>query len=261
MRTITVAFLLLVTGLFMAGGSTVAQHATAFDIENGARAYENSCANCHGPDGDLVAGIDLGRGLFRRPLSDEELAGIILNGIPGTPMPPTPRMSEEQASRIVAYLRSTAASQNSVAANGDADSGRNIFEGKGTCTDCHRVNGYGSRVGPDLSRIGLFRRAAELEQSLLDPAAELQPANRFYSITFANGESITGRLLNHDTFTVQIFDADERLRSFVKADLQDHGFIDTPMPSFRDELNAQELADVISYLVSLRGVSPREVSP
>ena len=36
-----------------------AQHATAFDIEDGKRVFQTSCANCHGPDGNLIAGIDL----------------------------------------------------------------------------------------------------------------------------------------------------------------------------------------------------------
>jgi cytochrome c1 len=64
-------------------------------------------------------------------------------------------------------------------------------------------------------------------------------------------------LLNHDTFTVQLLDADEELRSFMKADLRAQAFIDTPMPSYRDELAAQEIADVVSYLVSLRGEAAR----
>jgi len=87
----------------VAGSSLSAQHATAFDIEDGGRAFRNTCANCHGPDGDQIAGIDLGRAQFRRPLSDQELAGIIRNGIPNRPMPAT-NMSDAQATKIVATL-------------------------------------------------------------------------------------------------------------------------------------------------------------
>ncbi|MDE0002246.1 MAG: c-type cytochrome [Rhodospirillaceae bacterium] len=244
----------LTLGCVLAAGTAGAQHATDYDIEDGARVYEQTCAYCHGPDGDLIPGMDLGRGLYRRPLTDAEIADIIINGIPDTAMPPTPRVNEQQAYRIVAYLRSLEASPDIAAANGDAGRGKLVFEGKGTCMDCHRVHGQGSRIGPDLSGIGLLRRAAQLEQSLLEPAAEVQPANRFYSVTPADGEPVTGRLLNHDTFTVQLFDTEERLRSFVKVDLLDHGFIDTPMPSFRDELSTQEIADVVAWLVSLRGI-------
>ncbi len=254
MRT-AVAALILVAGLLMAGRSLAAQHATAFDIEDGGRAFRNTCANCHGPDGDQIAGIDLGRGQFRRPLTDQELVGIIRNGIPNTPMPAT-NVSEAQAVKIVAYLRSVAAARRTASAAGDAGRGKTIFDGKGACATCHRVNGIGSRLGPDLTRVGQLRRTIELEQSLLDPGAEVLPANRFYKVTMRDGTTVTGRLLNHDTFTVQMLDAKEQLRSFVKADVREHGFAPTPMPSYQDRLNSQETADVVSYLVSLKGARP-----
>ena len=234
------------------GGHARAQHATAFDIEDGGRVYQGSCANCHGPDGNLIMGIDFGRGVYRRPYADAELAAVIVAGIPNTPMPPNPGMSEEQALRVVQYLRSMAEGRVTATA-GDARRGRTIFEGKGECRDCHTVAGVGSRVGPDLTSIGLLRRAGELERSLLEPEAEVQPENRFYKVTPKTGEAVVGRLLNRDTFTVQLLDTDERLRSFRMADLRDHGFDKTPMPSVRGELRPQEIADVVSYLSSLRG--------
>src|SRR2546428_3106816 len=89
--------------LAWAGASLPAQHATAADIEDGGRVFQTTCANCHGPDGDGVAGIDLGRGQFRRPMTDEELARTIRTGIPGTPMPAS-NMPQEQADKVVAYL-------------------------------------------------------------------------------------------------------------------------------------------------------------
>lgn len=245
-------WLVIMAGL---GPHALAQHATAFDIEDGGRVYERSCAACHGPDGNLIAGIDFGRGVFRRPLADEEIIGIIRNGIPNTPMPPTPGISEEQAQRIVAYLRSLPAAFIEEATVGDPGRGRSIVVGAGQCLDCHRVGARGSRLGPDLSRIGLERRAAELKRSLLEPDAEVEPANRSYTVTPKRGEPVTGRLLNHDTFTVQLMDADERLRSFQKSELRNFGFSESPMPSFRDTLDAQALADVVSYLVTLRGES------
>lgn len=252
MRFSSAGFVLIAVGLLAAGGAVFAQHATAFDIEDGGRAFRNTCANCHGPDGDQVAGIDLGRGQLRRPLTDQELVGIIRNGIPNTPMPAN-NVSEAQAVKIVAYLRSLAESRRSVAAAGDAVRGKSIFDGKGACATCHRVNGDGSRLGPDLSRIGQVRRTIELEQSLIEPAAEVLPANRTYRVTTKDGTTVTGRLLNHDTFTVQLLDSKEQLRSFVKTDLKEYGFAPTPMPSYQGKLDPQETADVVSYLVSLRG--------
>jgi hypothetical protein len=64
-----------------------------------------------------------------------------------------------------------------------------------------------------------------------------------------NGTATIGRLLNEDTFSVQMIDKTERLLSFQKADLREFAFeTKSPMPSFRDKLSAQELADVVAYL-------------
>jgi putative heme-binding domain-containing protein len=250
MKRIVPAGLAMLAAVF--GHTAHAQHATAFDIDDGRRVYQASCANCHGPDGNLIAGIDFGRGLLRRAYSNDELAAIIIGGIPNTPMLPNATMSRDQALRVVEYLRSMGQGRET-AADGDARRGRMLFEGKGECRDCHAVRGEGSRVGPDLTRIGLVRRTGELERSLLEPDAEVQPENRFYKVSPRNGEPVVGRLLNRDTFTVQLLDLDERLRSFAIADLAAHGFDDTPMPSVRGKLSTQEIADVVSYLSSLRG--------
>jgi putative heme-binding domain-containing protein len=227
-----------------------AQH--VLDEDGGARVYAAACADCHGEDGDLVPGMDLGRGRFGRPLTDNELAALILNGIPNTAMGPLD-LDEEEIEQVVAYLRENARAREEPALAGDAARGRALFEGKGECLSCHRIDGVGSRIGPDLSRIGRQRRAGELLASLLDPSAEVQASNRFYRVVTNAGEEVTGRLLNHDTYTVQLLDLDERLRSFDKADLREHGFEDTPMPSYRDKLSEQDIADLVSYLGSLRG--------
>jgi mono/diheme cytochrome c family protein len=50
-----------------------------------------------------------------------------------------------------------------------------------------------------------------------------------------------------------MIDMKEQLRSFVKSDLKEHGFADSPMPSYRGKLTPQEIADVVSYLGSLKG--------
>jgi putative heme-binding domain-containing protein len=136
---------------------------------------------------------------------------------------------------------------------GDIERGKAIFEGKGQCRNCHRVKGEGGRMGPDLSEIGSLRKAAQLEQSIVDPDAEIAPQNRPFRVVTKAGETVNGKLLNQDTFTVQIFDSREQLRSFSKSDLREFVFVDrSPMPSFKDKLSAQEIADAVAYLGSLK---------
>ena len=230
-----------------------AQHETAQDIEDGSRAFRNTCANCHGPDGDQVSGIDLGRNIFRRAKTDQDLVQIIRTGVPGTGMPASD-MSVAQAEQIVAYLHSVAATKRSVSAVGSPDRGKALFDGKGACRSCHRVDGAGARLGPDLSNVGQLRRSVELETSLVDPSKEIFYTNRPYRVVTKDGTTINGRLMNLDTFNVLIIDSKEQLRSFDKTNLRDYGFVDqSPMPSYKDKLSSQELADLVSYLVSLKG--------
>ena len=59
-----------VLNVSLAALPAAAQHATAFDVEDGRRVYQASCANCHGPDGNLIAGIDFGRGVYRRAFTE-----------------------------------------------------------------------------------------------------------------------------------------------------------------------------------------------
>ena len=143
-----------------------AQHETAQDLLDGQRAYGERCATCHGPNGDLVPNINFTAGVFRRPMTDADLARIIRQGIPNTPMPAS-NVSEAQAGQIVAYLRSLAASKAAVAVKGDVARGKLVFDSKGNCTSCHSVAGIGGHKAPDLGNVGQARRTPELERALL----------------------------------------------------------------------------------------------
>ena len=246
--------LLLVVALGTAG-PLEAQHAyTPADIEAGGRLYQSTCVGCHGPDGDAIAGVRLVSGQFRRATSDEDLVRIIIGGINGTPMPPS-KFSEAEAGTIVAYLRSMAAAGSTDTTTvGDAGRGRTIVEGKGQCLTCHSVGDRGARVGPDLTSVGAARRRVELEKSILQPDAEIREENRFARAVTRDGATVNGRLMNQDTFTLQLLDSKEQLVSLSKSSLRSYELLKTsPMPSYRDKLSMQEVADVVSYLASLKG--------
>jgi putative heme-binding domain-containing protein len=226
---------------------------TPADVEDGQRLYLGACTNCHGPDGNAVPGVDFGHGEFRRASSDAELADIVRRGIPGTAMPPG-NYSTRQASLIVAYLRSMATTGSKGTATGDSTRGKAVFEGRGQCLTCHQVQGNGSRLGPDLTEIGRLRRVSELEQALVDPPPEVRPQNRTARVVTRDGTTITGRLLHHDTFTLLLLDSREQLRAFEKSDVREMTIIKSnPKASYRGRLTEQELADLVGYLVTLKG--------
>ena len=250
MRAIPVFLFVLVS----AGISLAQQNYSPGDVDDGRRLYVASCSVCHGPEGESVPGVELDHGKFRRGSSDDDLVDIIRKGIPGTAMPPH-TFTPFQARTVVAYLRYMAASPSrGPASAGDAVHGKAVFESKG-CLNCHRVNGNGARLGPELTDIGSLRRAADLERSILEPDAEILPQNRFIRVVTRDGATINGRLLNQDAFTIQLYDTADRLVSLDKSNLKEYAFTNkSPMPTFRGKVSPQELSDLVSYLASLKGI-------
>jgi mono/diheme cytochrome c family protein len=171
---------------------------------------------------------------------------------------------------------------------GDAVRGKSVFEGKGNCLQCHQVGTIGARWGPDLSNIGAPRgtggpggrgagargapaatarggaapgaapqgptpqQVDQLRRAILEPDAEVLDANRTFRAVTRDGRTITGRLLNLDTFSAQLIDTSDKLVSLEKDTLREFAVIPSPMPSYKDRLTEQELSDLLSYLVSLR---------
>ena len=250
------SLILAVAGCLAAGLVPGQEHVGQYSpaqVEIGFRLYNTNCVTCHGPDGDGVPGINLRKGQFRRITTDADLDRVIQTGIPGTAMP-SGRYSSLELAGLVAYVRSMRESGAVASAKSDAVRGQAIFVGKGNCTSCHRVNGKGSRLGPDLSDLGAFRAPEAFMRSLVDPNASGLPVNRFVRAVDRNGKVITGRRLNEDTYTVQLIDTTEHLVSLTKSDLREYAVLKTSsMPSYKDTLTSAELDDVVAYLRSLKG--------
>lgn len=242
--------------LWAACGLAAQEHAGHYsqpDIERGLRLYGANCAPCHGLNGEQVQGVNLRAGKFRRVSTDEELGRVVVSGIPGTAMPPH-KFDASELTGIIAYLRTMADDPATNVAIGDAAHGQALFEGKGQCLKCHRVRGNGSRLAPDLTEIGAVRTPDRIQKSLLDPTAAMLPMNRFIQAVTRDGKKITGRRLNEDTYSVQIIDDNEHLVSLIKADLREYTIIkSSPMPSVKSSLSSVEVADLVAYLLSLKG--------
>lgn len=240
----------LVAGV--ASGQDVADHQyTSEAVATGLRVYSQQCALCHGPEGDLVDGINLSRGVFRNVNSDADLRDVIQGGAAAGRMPAF-SLSIEELSGVIAYIRAGFDPDGVAVRIGNPQRGKMLFEGKGECAQCHRVNGSGPYTAPDLSSIGIRRTAASLQRNLLDPASAILPINRPVRLVTRNEETVSGRRLNEDTYTVQIVDSQNRLRSFVKADLVSYEVSMEPSKA-PTTLSSEEVADVVGYLLTLRG--------
>ncbi len=233
----------------------IAQTYAQADVQYGARLYGQQCTVCHGATGDAVNGVDLRANRFKHSSTDNDLRNVISNGVEGTGMPPF-KFDPPELTAVVAYLRNMRDFDSKTILIGDAARGKVVFEAKGECARCHRVNGVGARTGPDLSDVGRLRHSPDIEQSILDPDVYIIPGNRTVRLAMRDGTAISGRLLNQDTFTVQILDSKEQLQSLPRSNIREFTFVDkSPMPPYRGKLSSQEMTDLVSYLVSLKGTA------
>ena len=224
------------------------------DIAAGRKIYSSQCQLCHGPNGEQVNGVDLRRGRFKRSVSDDDLAAVITNGVASAGMPPFKLQASEIVS-LLAFIRAGFDPSGVAVKVGNVARGQTLYAGKGNCASCHRVNGVGPRVAPDLSDIGVSRSPAALQRSLLEPTAAMWPINRPVRLVTSDGREIKGRRLNEDTYTVQVIDDKERLLSFDKATLKAYELGKTsPMPSLEKTFTAEEISDLVAFLLSLKGL-------
>jgi quinoprotein glucose dehydrogenase len=138
---------------------------------------------------------------------------------------------------------------------GDAGRGKVLVTSNG-CLDCHRIGETGSRLGPDLSNVGAARSPDQLQKAIVAPDDEVQPEHRFVQVVLKDGSTVTGRLLNQDAFSIQLLDAKEQLKSYLKSNLRDFTILTKGlMPSFKDKLTTPQVNDIVNYLATLKGAA------
>jgi putative heme-binding domain-containing protein len=134
--------------------------------------------------------------------------------------------------------------------------GQSIVESH-KCLDCHRIGDRGSHFGPDLSDVGGKRTPEALRRSILSPDEEVLPEHRLVRVVTREGATVVGRLLNQDAFSIQVITDHDELRSFAKSHLRQYTILTKGlMPSFARTLSADQVADLVAYLASLKRAEP-----
>lgn len=231
--------------------------------------FRANCAFCHGLGARGGGrGPDLTRIPKRHGQTDADLFTTINNGVPGTAMPPNGAtqqgvgMTEEEIWQVVTYIRSVEKKADA-ADVGDAAHGKELFYGSAACATCHMVAGKGGRLGPDLTTAGSGRSIEYLKDSLRDPnrrlAQGISESMKEFSteyetvdVTTADGKGYQGVVLNEDSFTVQMMDMREEVRSFEKAKLKRYAKTRVSlMPAYGPkELPDKDLNDLVAFMVA-----------
>ncbi len=130
--------------------------------------------------------------------------------------------------------------------------GRNLFHAT-SCIKCHRFNGEGDAIGPDLSTVGNKFSKKDLIESLVEPSKTISDQYGSHQVFTVDGRVLIGRVVEiGDEIRVYTEDVNAPPIALKSDD------IDDMMPSkvsqmpakLLDELNEKELRDLVAYLLS-----------
>ncbi len=154
--------------------------------------------------------------------------------------------------------------RNLVATRGNAERGKALYLNKKSlqCINCHRLEGVGGNVGPDLTRVWDTHSVEKLMESILEPSKEIKEGYTAYVATTKKGTSVTGLKIAQSATEVVLRDANGKDVRIAAKDLEEL----TPsrvslMPEgVVAQLSYEQFIDLIAFLKSrpaqeaLRGV-------
>ncbi len=257
-------------------------------IAEGSRLFAPTCGNayCHGTGG-------VGGGAPRLRGKGFESAYVfksISNGIPGTAMPSfKSELSEEQVWKLVAFIASDETA-NTVAHTetrftdkpqsqptnpprlvagattsviGSIQEGRALFFDSvrsKSCHSCHSMQGEGTSIGPDLSKIG-GQTARELFSNIILPRQIRDSRYATVTLSLRNGDRVVGVKKEEDAESIRVYDTTELpavLRTVQRVDVvKVETSSESVMPKdYAGTYTVKQLLDLVTFLKSSESKSP-----
>ncbi len=184
-------------------------------VQTGQALFLQNCAFCHGRDaGGGETGPDLtGSKLVSQDVHGDKIGAVIHSGRPAKGMPPF-NLSDADIAALVAFIHyrrdytaSHPGQRRRVDASdlqtGNAEAGKEYFNGAGRCSTCHSATG-------DLAGVAKRYEGLALERRMLYP----EKATAKVTVTLASGETVMGTLEYRDEFTIGLRDSQGWYRSW-----------------------------------------------
>ncbi len=134
---------------------------------------------------------------------------------------------------------------------GEPSRGKKHFEK--TCAKCHRVEGVGHELAPNLAAMKT-RGADSILVNVLDPNREVNPQYVNYLALTEDGRTLTGLIAAETATSVTLRRGDNQSDTLLRTDiaaLQSTGLSIMP-EGLEKELDQQALADVIAFLMTAK---------
>lgn len=231
------------------------------EVQKGQSLFATQCAFCHGRD---AAGGETGPDLTSSELVEKDVNGnemgpVVRSGRIDKGMPPF-NLSDADLAAVVAFIHdqkkkmdSHAGRRRSVLAEdlqtGNAEEGKQYFNGAGGCAKCHSPSGDLAGVASRLRGLALLERMLYPWRRRGGPADSPVTA----TVTLPSGETVTGKLAYRDEFVIGLVDSSGWYRSWFKSNVKFK--VNNPLEAHSEQLGKyteEMMHNVLSYLQTLR---------
>jgi putative heme-binding domain-containing protein len=142
----------------------------------------------------------------------------------------------------------------------DLSSGRSFGDAKqmftvASCVACHKLNGVGTEIGPDLSKLDPKYQAVDILKEILDPSAKINEKFQTFTFLLDSGKTVTGLVLEETAETVKVIEnplakaepvvikkSEIEVREKAKTSIMPKGLL--------DKLTRDEILDLIAYITA-----------
>jgi cytochrome c oxidase cbb3-type subunit III len=230
-------------------------------VQKGQSLFATQCAFCHGRD---AAGGETGPDLTSSELVEKDFNGneigpVVRSGRIDKGMPPF-NLSDTDLAGVVAFIHDQKAKMDSKQGRrrtvqaedlqtGNAEEGKQYFNGAGGCAKCHSPGGDLAGVASRFRGLALLERMLYPWQRRGGPSSS--PAT--VAVTLPSGEVVTGKLAYRDEFVIGLVDSSGWYRSWFKSSVKFK--VNNPLEAHSEQLGKyteEDLHNVLAYLQTLR---------
>jgi len=138
---------------------------------------------------------------------------------------------------------------------GDSDRGQKIYRDNAAvyCVRCHKVNGEGGEVGPELSGIGKRHPREYLLESIVAPNQAIAQGYESVIVAKNDGQVVAGVFKSEDDKALRLMTAEAKLIEIAKSDVDERKRGASAMPEeLHKKLSPAELRDLVEFLANLK---------
>jgi putative heme-binding domain-containing protein len=141
---------------------------------------------------------------------------------------------------------------------GNVERGKEAF--KKSCAKCHRHNGLGENIGPDLTGMAVHPKS-ELLMNIVDPSRSVEANYRAYTVTLADGRVQTGLLAAESRTAIEVIDSEGKRLALPREDVEELTVSRKSfMPEgFEKQMKEEEIVDLLEFLTARGKFTPLDL--